>query len=103
MKITPLDKWIADKINISGLLDLERLRKYQLDKLLETLVAVKKSSRFYRSLFSKVDPSDIRDIADIAYLPFTGPDDIASDPESFICVPKREIGRIVTLGSSGTT
>jgi phenylacetate-coenzyme A ligase PaaK-like adenylate-forming protein len=103
MNMTPLDKWIANKINIPGRLDLKRLHEYQLEKLRETLTNVKKNSRFYRKHLAEINPSDIRDMADITRLPLTTPDDIASDPEGFLCVSPREVGRIVTLGTSGTT
>ncbi len=103
MKKTPLEKWIADKTRMPGRLDLKRLQEYQLEKFRETISHVKKNSRFYKEHLAKIDPADIRDMEDIARLPLTSPSDIASDPEGFLCVSPREIGRIVTLGTSGTT
>jgi phenylacetate-CoA ligase len=103
MKITPLDKWIADKTGMPGTLDLKRLSEYQLEKFRETLARVKKNCRFYKRHLAEFDPADIRDIADISRLPMTSPADIVSDPEGFMCVSPREIDRIVTLGTSGTT
>ncbi|MBN1906818.1 MAG: phenylacetate--CoA ligase family protein [Deltaproteobacteria bacterium] len=103
MMITPLEKWIANRINVAGRLDLKRLYEYQLERFCETLANVKKNSRFYKRHLAEVVPSDIRDMGDIARLPLTTPDDIASDPEGLMCVSPREVGRIVTLGTSGTT
>ncbi len=103
MNKTPLEKWIADKIGIGGRLDLQILQKYQLEKFRETLSCVISRSRFYKTHLSGVDPVNIRCMEDIANLPFTSPKDIASDPEGFLCVSPREVGRIVTLGTSGTT
>ena len=86
-----------------GQLDLERLLEYQLDKFRETLIHVKNNSRFYKTHLVKVDPAGIRDMGDIARLPMTVPKDISSGPNSFLCVSPRKVGRIVTLGTSGTT
>lgn len=103
MKITPLEKWIADKTGISGQLDQKGLREYQLEKFRETLAFVKNNSRFYKRHLAETDPAEILNMEDITHLPMTSPEDIASDPEGFLCVSPREIGRIVTLGTSGTT
>jgi phenylacetate-CoA ligase len=40
---------------------------------------------------------------DVARLPFTQPADLAARPHDFWCVPPHDIGRIVTLSTSGTT
>ncbi|MGD9162420.1 MAG: AMP-binding protein [Desulfobacteraceae bacterium] len=102
MRITPLEEWIAHKTGMSGQLELKELREYQFENFRKTLAYVKKNSRFYKTHLSRVDPDEIHDKEDIARLPLTTPEDIASDPNSFLCVSPREVGRIVTLGTSGT-
>ena len=101
MNVTPLNKWIADKIG--GRPEPLKLHAYQLDRLRETLVHAKKNSRFYAASLRDVNPDDIKTTADIARLPFTAPADIAGAPNAFLCVSPREVGRIVTLNTSGTT
>ncbi len=103
MKTTPLEKWIAEKTGAGDRLSREKLREYQLEKLRETLTYVKNNSRFYKRSLAGVDPGAVRDMDDVARLPLTAPEEIASDPNGFLCVSPREIGRIVTLGTSGTT
>ncbi len=46
---------------------------------------------------------DLRTLDDISTLPFTTPADILENDLSFLCVSQREIERVVTLRSSGTT
>ena len=82
---------------------MDRLREYQLDRLRETLRLVRDKSRFYRERLAHFNPDDIRTMADLARLPFTTAADLAANPESFLCVPPSQIGRIVTLSTSGTT
>ena len=100
MNVTPLDKWIADKIG--GQPEPLKLRAYQLNRLRETLVLAK-NSRFYAASLRDVNPDDIQTMGDIARLPFTAPADIATAPNDFLCVSPRDIERIVTLNTSGTT
>jgi phenylacetate-coenzyme A ligase PaaK-like adenylate-forming protein len=103
MKRTPLESWIAAKIGAPGRPEPALLRAYQLKKLRETVDYVKSRSRFYRQRLAGVAADDIKSLADIARLPFTYPQDIAGSPNDFICVSPREIERIVTLSTSGTT
>lgn len=102
MKITPLESWIAAKIGAPGRPEPALLRAYQLEKLRETVDYVKSRSRFYKERLADIAAGDIKSLADIDRLPFTYPQDIGS-PNDFICVSPREIARIVTLSTSGTT
>lgn len=103
MKTTPLEKWIAEKIGISARPEVMLLQKYQLQKLRETLVQVKSNSRFYERHLSGIDPTKITSMQDVSTLPLTNPSDIADNPHDFLCVSPRDIGRIVTMSTSGTT
>lgn len=103
MEITPLERWISDKTGIQGRPDYERLLEYQLHKLRETLDLVTKNSRFYKERLRGVSPEKVLSMADVAGLPFTYPEDIAQRSTDFLCVSPRDINRIVTLSTSGTT
>jgi phenylacetate-CoA ligase len=103
MKITPLENWISEKAGISGPLDLPRLQEYQLRQLRETLRYVKANSRFYKERLHDISPDSIQTMSDTAHLPFTYPEDITVRGTDFLCVSPRDIGRIVTLSTSGTT
>lgn len=99
MNITPLENWIASKIG--GHPEPAVLQAYQLWKLRETIEYARARSRFYKEHLSGLDP--IASLGDLARLPFTYPGDIARAPNDFLCVSPREIDRIVTLSTSGTT
>jgi phenylacetate-coenzyme A ligase PaaK-like adenylate-forming protein len=103
MDKTPLENWISAKTGIDGRPELPKLREYQLFKLRETLRLVKANSRLYEERLAGVSPDSIHTMADVARLPFTYPKDIAERGTDLLCVPPREIGRIVTLSTSGTT
>ncbi len=104
MQKTPLDDWIAGKIGVPPrTLTREAIERYQLTQLRKTVRLVKERSAFYGSRLAGVDPDAILSFARFAELPFTSPQDIRNDPYGFVCVPQREIQRIVSLQSSGTT
>lgn len=103
MDITPLENWISSKIGISDRPDQTRLREYQLKKLRETLRLVSENSRFYKERLGGLLPESVQSMADVTRLPFTYPADIAARGTDFLCVSPRDIDRIVTLSTSGTT
>lgn len=100
MKRTPLEDWIIGK---TGATDRAALENYQLEKIQETLSYAKENSRFYRVYFKSIRPDEIRSFEDFSKIPFTAPTHIRLDSEGFVCVPRKEVKRIVTLRSSGTS
>jgi phenylacetate-coenzyme A ligase PaaK-like adenylate-forming protein len=103
MEMTPLENWISRKTGIPGRPDQTRLRDYQFCALRETLRHVMANSRFYKERLRGFSPDSIQSMADVTSLPFTYPDDIAARGTDFLCVSPRDIGRVVTLSTSGTT
>jgi phenylacetate-CoA ligase len=103
MKITPLENWASCKLGISEPPGVSLLQSYQLDKLRDTLEHAKARSRFYRRHLSKIDPASIRAMEDLARIPFTYSQNIAENPNDFLCVSPGHISRVVTLSTSGTT
>lgn len=102
MRLTPLENWIAEKSGIAQK-SQEALLNYQLEKIRETLCYAKTNSRFYGNYLKDIQLDEIRSLADFRKIPFTRPSHISGNPLEFLCVPQREIKRIVTLKSSGTT
>ncbi len=93
-----LDRWTSHCI--SGLdqpLNRVELQKYQLRKLIETVEHAKCNSDFYGQ---HLKDCLLESLTDLQQLPFTLP---ANCGEEMLCVPQREISRIVTLETSGTT
>ena len=104
MQKTPLDDWIAGKIAVPPeALTREAIESYQLAQLRKTVSLAKERSAFYRSRLAGIDPDRIVSPSRFAELPFTLSQDVRDNPYGFVCTPQREIERIVSLRSSGTT
>lgn len=101
---TPLEDWIARKIGLkAGELTQEALDTYQLAQIRKTIAWAKEKSSFYRERFCAVEPESITDFSLFSKLPFTFPRDIRHNPQRLVCTGQKDIARIVTLKSSGTT
>ncbi len=103
MEITPLENWMSGRLHLKERLSIVHLQKYQLDQLRKTLEHAALHSRFYKEHLKGIDPSSIRSMVDVAQLPFTEPRMLAECPNDFLCVSPKDISRIVTLSTSGTT
>lgn len=94
-----LDIWTAEKLKKEQL-TREDIEQYQLEKLKETFRRAKEKSPYYAELFSNME---VESFDDFRKLPFSGPDDVRSHELEMLCVSQREISRIVTIETSGTT
>jgi phenylacetate-CoA ligase len=103
MKTTPLDDWVLLKLHAAGSPSVSQLQDYQLGKFRETLEYVTSQSRFYKSHLRAIDPASIQSADSISQIPFTCPEMLAGNFTDFLCVPPKDISRIVTLSTSGTT
>ncbi|WP_097006900.1 DVU_1553 family AMP-dependent CoA ligase [Lacrimispora amygdalina] len=102
MKLTPLEPWILEK---TGIHEKSRvaLEEYQIKQLVETLHYAKDKSRYYKRKLEKFNIDSIKTISDFHTIPFTYPEDIKKKSTDFLCVSEKEIKRIVTLNTSGTS
>lgn len=85
-------------------LPINKLRKLQNERLVNTLNRVSKSVPFYKRIFEEnnINPDSIRSVNDIHRLPFTTKEDLRQNyPFGLFAVPQSEIIRI--HASSGTT
>ncbi|MGI6727755.1 MAG: DVU_1553 family AMP-dependent CoA ligase [Anaerovoracaceae bacterium] len=99
-----LDQWIINKIGSSSkLLTREELEAYQFKKLIETLNWVKQKSKFYNKILSDIKLDKIQKIEDIQKMSFTTVKDLSEHYLDMVCVDLKEISRIVSLNTSGTT
>ena len=84
----------------------EGLDQVQLERLQATLHRAQRNVAFYRQAFSAagVTTDDVREVSDLARLPFTVKDDLRkSYPYDLFAVPLRDIVRIQsTSGTTGT-
>lgn len=102
MKLTPLETWIVDKTGIKEK-SRQALENYQLNKIKEVIGYVKKHSKFYEEYLKNISENDIKSIQDLKKIPFTLPIHVRKNSNKFLCVPQRDIARIVTLKTSGTS
>ena len=100
---TPLEPWIRTRIGQAETDPLTRpaLESYQIGKLRETIALAREASPFYRHQLA--GSAAVHSLEDLARLPFTHPADLQEDERRFLCVSPREIERVVTLQTSGTT
>ncbi len=100
---TPLEAWIARKIGADRhALSREQIQSHQLQKLWETIRMASVQSPFYRDLLKGAD-LELSSLADLGRFPFTTAEDIREHSVRFLCVSQDDIGRVVTLDTSGTT
>jgi phenylacetate-CoA ligase len=97
-----LDGWTAQRMAVAAPLTRAAIEAYQLAQIRETVAFARGASPFYRSW---TDWPDIvlESLADVTQLPFTRPADLLRNAPTLGAVSQREIARIVTLGTSGTS
>ncbi|MEA4880503.1 MAG: hypothetical protein VB045_03420, partial [Synergistaceae bacterium] len=84
------------------------LRREELDEYIRAglqrkITSARKNSPFYKEKLLSVSEEFPCTPEEFAALPFTLPEELASDPMAFLAVPQDEISRIVTLPTSGST
>ena len=83
---------------------VEELKKFQLEKLKETIAWVSEKVPFYKNKFKEmgISAGDIKSLEDVAKLPFTVKNDLRDNyPFGLCAVPLEEVVRV--HASSGTT
>lgn len=98
MRRSALEPWIIRRTGCAGRAELDR---WQLARLREVLDYARAHSPFYREHLGEAP--DIRSRADLEKLPFTTADQLRAHPQSWLCCGGKEVERIVTLKTSGTT
>ena len=93
-----LDKWMGEKL--SAPLSRAELEKFQLEMLNETVAWARENSKYYSQRLPNGSLSNIRDLET---LPFTRPEELYADPYAFLCVSPREVERIITVATSGSS
>lgn len=93
-----LDKWIGEKLGAP--FSRTELERYQLEMLNETIAHARENSKYYSQRLPHGSLSSIRDLET---LPFTRPEELYADPYAFLCVSPREVERITTVATSGSS
>lgn len=81
---------------------LSVIKKFQEEKLIETLDYVNRLSPYYKNLFKKekIDISKIKTLEDLRIIPLTKKEDLQINNKDFVCVDKSKIVDFIT--TSGT-
>lgn len=95
-----LDRWVARRIGCGGELTRAALESWQLARLAETVAWARTNSPFYRE---HLPPEPITSLGQVSALPFTTPEDLRGHGAQMLCVSPKEIERVVTLDTSGST
>ncbi len=93
-----LDNWLSAKLEEP--FTRPALEEYQLYMLNAVLAHARENSKFYSERLPHGSLSSIRDIV---RLPFTRPEELYADPYAFLCVSPREVERIITVATSGSS
>ena len=101
--ISPVERLTADITGLGSNMTIQSLSEWQLRRIRDTLSHVKKRSPFYSKYLVDIDESQIQSLADIKRIPFTTQQDIIDQSSGFVCVPDKEIARIRTFMTSGST
>jgi phenylacetate-coenzyme A ligase PaaK-like adenylate-forming protein len=95
---------VSEKTPLTEPMTLDSVRRYQLERLNETLMYCKNRSRFYKKHLPDAPLLSARGLEDFGRIPFTSQDHLRDGGmEAFLCVPPGEIRRITTLQTSGST
>jgi phenylacetate-coenzyme A ligase PaaK-like adenylate-forming protein len=99
---SPVQAWVAERTGLKERLTAETLNRWQMERVKETIEYARDNCAYYAKRLRDVDTSGLETPYHMQYIPFTRPEDVALHPESFLCVPQREVSRIVTLFTSGS-
>ena len=100
MTITPLNQWILEKHGFSPN-DRDAVDAYHLSSLRALIEYAASRSPFYSQLYAKLPLPE--KLSDFSNFPLISERDVIQSGTSMLCVSQKEISRIVTLRTSGTT
>ena len=101
--ISRIELLTAQKTELNRDITPHLLLDWQMERIRETISYAKKRSMFYGKRLAAVSESEIRSYKDMASVPFTTQQDVVMSSNDFICVPEKDIARIRTFKTSGTT
>jgi len=101
--LSPIEALTSEITKLGSSITPQSLISWQMEQIRNTITIAKEKSRFYSQKLSGIDALKIKTPQDMRLLPFTTAADIEISPDSFLCVPARDISRIRTLKTSGST
>ncbi len=104
MRITPLDRWISDKIGLGPeeRLTVPLLRAEQLGRLCRAVDHARQHSPFYRNHLIDMGGWLPTNTDDLESLPFTVSEHIRNGPHRFLCVSQSRVERVISIFAPGS-
>lgn len=103
MERSRLSGWAAERLGIpSGQLTRAAIERSQLEQLNASIDWMRTRSAFYRPLLMHLPSPAFESLDAVQSLPLTTVNDLAQNPNRFLCTSQDRIQRIVTLPTSGT-
>lgn len=100
--ISPIEAWVAEKTGLQARLSAETLTEWKLERVRRLVEYGRKRSSFYAEHLKGIDADKLNRLSDLQAIPFTRPGDVMRESRAFVCVPQRDISRIITLNTSGS-
>ncbi|MGI6679653.1 MAG: DVU_1553 family AMP-dependent CoA ligase [Dehalobacterium sp.] len=101
--ISPVQAWVGEITGLGAHLTAKTLHAWQMNQVRKTLSYARNNGAFYKKRLAGIDAEKIISLGDMEQIPFTYPEEIIQDPFAFTCVPQRDISRITSLATSGST
>lgn len=101
--ISTVDLQTIKDTNLGQSLTPEILLGWQIRQVRKAANYMRQKSDFYAKKLAAFDLSKITSFKDMEQLPFTFSEDLRNSPASFVCVPARDVRRVTTFCTSGST
>lgn len=95
-----LDRWVAGRIGCADDLPRADVEAWQLSRINETVSWARVHSAFYRERLPK---EPLNSLAEFSAYPLMTQEDLRRQGMELLCIPARQVARIVTLTTSGST
>lgn len=104
MRRSVMDAFIAARTGLGERLAPGGLLDWQLERLRALVAELAHASAFFRERLQGVNPAGLTTLAGLSAIPFTTAEELRGDAGvSFVRLPQREIRRIVSARTSGTS
>lgn len=101
--ISPLETIAAETSGYLSPISEKSMLMWQISKIKEAIKRAKERNSAYERRFADLDIDDINSYKSMSLIPFTYPEEITEDPAAFVCETQRNISRITSLRTSGST
>lgn len=101
--ISALEIMTGELTGFAPPIDGKAMLRWQFARIREAMRRAAAKSDFYAARFSSVDIAAVDSLEALARIPFTRPEEIAAGPEDFVCAAERDIARVTSLPTSGST